>query len=71
MALQSIPRTQINGLLHPFLKSVYRWEREIHTRFGLTYQDLCLLKHLRCVCVACVSNLTAVELIQEEVRSAS
>jgi hypothetical protein len=59
MALQSIPRTQINGLLCQFLKSVYRWEREIHARFGLTYQDLCLLQHLRCVSVALVSDLAA------------
>jgi len=59
MFLQSFPRTQINGLFYQFLKSVYRWEREIHARFGLTYQVLCMLQHLRCVSVARVSDLAA------------
>lgn len=61
MALNSIPRTQIDELLFEVLKHIYRWEREVHARFGLTYQEIYLLQYLRKATSSRVSDL-AVEL---------
>lgn len=59
MALQSIPRSQIDELLFQFLKHVYRWEREVYARFGLDYQEIYLLQHLRKASPSRVSDLAA------------
>ena len=45
--------------LFQFLKHIYHWERELHARFGLTYQEIYLLQHLRRVSQARVSDLAA------------
>ena len=45
--LASIPRPRIDELLFRFLAAVYGWERELHARFGLDYQQIYLLQHLR------------------------
>lgn len=59
MALQSIPRSQIDELLFQFLKHVYRWEREVYARFELDYQEIYLLQHLRKASPSRVSDLAA------------
>jgi DNA-binding MarR family transcriptional regulator len=59
MALQSIPRPQIDDLLFQFLKHVYRWEREIYARFELDYQQIYLLQHLRKASPSRISDLAA------------
>jgi DNA-binding MarR family transcriptional regulator len=59
MALQSIPRSQIDELLFQVLKHVYRWEREVYARFGLDYQEIYLLQHLRKASPSRVSDLAA------------
>jgi DNA-binding MarR family transcriptional regulator len=59
MALASIPRSQVDELLFQFLKHIYHWERELHARFGLTYQEIYLLQHLRRASPARVSDLAA------------
>ena len=61
MALNSIPQPQIDELLFEVLKHIYRWEREVYARFGLTYQEIYLLQYLRKVTSSRVSDL-AVEL---------
>jgi DNA-binding MarR family transcriptional regulator len=59
MCLQSIPRQQIDGLLFQVLKRVYLWEREIDSIFGLTYQDIYLLQHLRKASPCCISDIAS------------
>lgn len=47
MLKKLISRPQLDGLLFHFLKRIYRWEREIDAAFGLDYQKIYLLQHLR------------------------
>jgi DNA-binding MarR family transcriptional regulator len=59
MTLYSIPRSQIDELLFNVLKHIYRWEREVYARFGLTYQEIYLLQYLRKVSPSRISDLAA------------
>ncbi|PKO14308.1 MAG: hypothetical protein CVU39_14820 [Chloroflexi bacterium HGW-Chloroflexi-10] len=59
MCLQSIPRQQIDGLLFQVLKRVYLWEREIDSIFGLTYQDIYFLQHLRKASPCCITDIAS------------
>jgi DNA-binding MarR family transcriptional regulator len=59
MALNSLPRSQIDELLFEVLKHIYRWEREVFARFGLTYQEIYLLQYLRKASPSRISDLAA------------
>jgi len=42
-----ISRPHLDALLFHFLKRIYRWERSIKADYGLNYQEIYLLQHLR------------------------
>lgn len=58
MIENSIARPQVDELLFQFMKRIYRWEREIDAVFGLDYQQIYLLQHLRKASPARVSEIS-------------
>jgi len=55
--LNQISKRNIDEILFQFLKQIYHYERELDTRLGLNYQQICLLQFLRRCSTARVSEI--------------
>jgi DNA-binding MarR family transcriptional regulator len=45
--VKNIPREKVDNDLYLFLRTIYHYERNIATKFGLDYQEIYLLQSLR------------------------